>query len=95
MLLVLRNSGPALPGLPGRLPSTGLGSRVVAPPEATREVPRHSNSKQHVASASPGVTHRRPALLTSAQRCSCFVTLVRPCLAFLASFPPPVSAAGS
>ncbi|KAJ1189394.1 hypothetical protein NDU88_006139 [Pleurodeles waltl] len=65
-------------GLPGQLPSTGLGSRVVAPPEATRGVPRPSRSKQHVASASPGVTHRRPALLTSAQHCSCFVTLVRP-----------------
>ncbi|KAJ1214059.1 hypothetical protein NDU88_001687 [Pleurodeles waltl] len=77
-LLVLRNSGPALPGHPGRLPSTGLGSRVVAPPEATREVPHPSRSKQHVASVSPGVTHRRPALLTSAQRCSCFITLVRP-----------------
>ncbi|KAJ1084246.1 hypothetical protein NDU88_004398 [Pleurodeles waltl] len=48
-LLVLRNSGPALPGLPGWLPSTGLGSRVVAPPEATREVPRPSRSKQQAA----------------------------------------------
>ncbi|KAJ1202245.1 hypothetical protein NDU88_006045 [Pleurodeles waltl] len=75
-LLVLRNSGPAQSGPPGRLPSTGLGSLVVAPPEATRGVPRRS--KQHVASASPGVTHWRPALLTSAQRCSCFVTLLQP-----------------
>ncbi|KAJ1166679.1 hypothetical protein NDU88_007076 [Pleurodeles waltl] len=75
-LLALRNSGPALSGPPGRLPSTGLGSLVVSPPEATRGVPRRS--KQHVASASPGVTHRRPALLTSAQRCLCFITLVRP-----------------
>ncbi|KAJ1090771.1 hypothetical protein NDU88_003900 [Pleurodeles waltl] len=65
-------------GLPGRLSSAGLGSRVIAPPGAARGVPRLSRSMQHVASASPGVTHRRPALLTSAQRCSRFVTPVRP-----------------
>ncbi|KAJ1216218.1 hypothetical protein NDU88_003824 [Pleurodeles waltl] len=87
---LLRNSGPAQPepsrlGLPGRLSSTGLGSRVVAPPEATRGVPRPSRRKQHI--ASPGVTHRRPALLTSAQRCSCFVTLVWPSWGLLGRLP--------
>ncbi|KAJ1203890.1 hypothetical protein NDU88_007671 [Pleurodeles waltl] len=53
-------------------------SRVIAPPGATRGVPRLIRSKQNAASASPGVTHWRSALLTSAQRCSCFVILVRP-----------------
>ncbi|KAJ1112992.1 hypothetical protein NDU88_001252 [Pleurodeles waltl] len=37
-----------------------------------------TSQPQLVASASPGVNHRRPALLTSAQRCSCFVTPARP-----------------
>ncbi|KAJ1204635.1 hypothetical protein NDU88_000075 [Pleurodeles waltl] len=66
-------------GLPGRLPSTGLGGRVVAPP-VTRGVPRPSRIKQHIASAlaAPWVTHCRPALLLSAQRCSRFVTPDRP-----------------
>ncbi|KAJ1143474.1 hypothetical protein NDU88_009782 [Pleurodeles waltl] len=65
-------------GLPGRLLSAGLGSRIIAPTRATRGVPRLIHNKQHAAPASPGVTHWRPALLTSAQRCSCFVTPVRP-----------------
>ncbi|KAJ1190608.1 hypothetical protein NDU88_007346 [Pleurodeles waltl] len=63
---------------PGGLPSAGLGSRIVAPPGAAKGAPRLIRSKQHVASASPGVTHRRPALLTSAQCCSRFVALARP-----------------
>ncbi|KAJ1203038.1 hypothetical protein NDU88_006833 [Pleurodeles waltl] len=57
-----------------RPPSAGLGHRVVAPPGA----PRLICSKQHVAYDSPGVIYRGPVLLTSAQRCSRFVTLARP-----------------
>ncbi|KAJ1170250.1 hypothetical protein NDU88_002130 [Pleurodeles waltl] len=53
-------------------------SRVVVPPGAARGDPRLSRSKQHVTSASPGVAHRCPSLLPSAQRCSRFVTPVRP-----------------
>ncbi|KAJ1081480.1 hypothetical protein NDU88_001662 [Pleurodeles waltl] len=67
-------------GHPGRLPSTGLGGRVVGPPGVTREVPCPSRIKQHEASAlaALGLAHCRPALLFSAQRCSRFVTPDRP-----------------
>ncbi|KAJ1162544.1 hypothetical protein NDU88_003012 [Pleurodeles waltl] len=64
--------------LPGRPPPGGLGSRVIDPPGETRGAPRLGYSRQHVASASPGVTHWCLALFTSAQCCSRIVSPVRP-----------------
>ncbi|KAJ1189857.1 hypothetical protein NDU88_006599 [Pleurodeles waltl] len=76
ILLVLRNSGPAQPG--PSWPASLHQSRQPGCCSPGGNQGSSHRSKQHVASASPGVTYRHPALLPSAQRCSCFVTLVRP-----------------
>ncbi|KAJ1214085.1 hypothetical protein NDU88_001712 [Pleurodeles waltl] len=45
---------------------------------ATRGAPRLRYSRQHVASALPGVTHWRRAFFTYAQCCSRIISPVRP-----------------